>query len=102
MTLHTTIGLAGHAGVGKDSAAAHLASAYGYARVAFADPIRAAALRANPRLPSGRTLADAVRCDGWEATKRNGGRAVLQDLGDAARASDPLVWVRLARATKRG
>jgi hypothetical protein len=34
------IGLAGHAGAGKDTAARHLVARYGFVQAAFADPIR--------------------------------------------------------------
>lgn len=42
------IGLAGNAGVGKDTAAGYLRAAHGFRQIAFADPIRAMLLAALP------------------------------------------------------
>lgn len=44
------IGLAGPAGVGKDTAAGYLRAAHGFQQIAFADPIRAMLLAAFPML----------------------------------------------------
>ncbi|WP_296228556.1 deoxynucleotide monophosphate kinase [Ralstonia sp. UBA689] len=45
------IGLAGNAGVGKDTAAGYLRAAHGFRQIAFADPIRAMLLAALPLEP---------------------------------------------------
>lgn len=44
------IGLAGNAGVGKDTAAGYLRAVHGFRQIAFADPIRAMLLAALPSL----------------------------------------------------
>ena len=70
------IGLIGLAGSGKDTAAAALYDIAGYKRVAFADKLKMIAF-----------------CVGWDGYKDERGRALLQDLGMAARRYNPDVWV---------
>lgn len=62
------IGLMGYAGSGKDTVAARLVDHHGYARVAFADPLKAVA-----------------RAIGWDGNKDDEGRQLLQNLGVAMR-----------------
>lgn len=69
------IGLIGLAGSGKDTAAKALYS-LGYNRVAFADELKFCAHQF-----------------GWRGEKDERGRALLQDLGMAARRHDPYHWI---------
>lgn len=91
------IGLVGKARSGKDSVAARLVEAHGYVRVAFADPLKQAALAVNPIVVCGEgpddpfeptlRLADAVRLYGWEVAKDEipEVRSFLQNFGQAVR-----------------
>jgi dephospho-CoA kinase len=69
------IGLIGLAGSGKDTAAKALYN-LGYTRAAFADELKFLA-----------------RGFGWRGEKDERGRALLQDLGMAARRHDPYHWI---------
>ena len=84
MTTPTLIGLTGHAGSGKSSAA-DILSKYGYTVTHIADPIRRIAYQSMPRI---RRVVDAY---GWDQAKRIDPevRPVLQSLGDAIRAEWP-------------
>ena len=73
------IGLIGLAGSGKDTAAGALYK-LGYYRVAFADRIKMLA-----------------RSFGWDGKKDERGRALLQDLGMAARRYNPDTWVEFVQ-----
>ena len=77
----TLIGLTGHAGSGK-STAAELLAKYGYTVTHIADPIRRIAYAS---MPSIRRVVDAY---GWDQAKRISPevRPTLQALGDAIRA----------------
>ncbi|MFJ9694935.1 hypothetical protein [Kitasatospora sp. NPDC101183] len=98
------IGIIGRARVGKDTAGAWLVRERGYERVAFADPLKDAALQLNPLLwedpcsSSEIRLADSVDRYGWEQAKNNWVevRRILQELGAAVRAIDPEFWLRAA------
>lgn len=108
------IGLIGRARSGKDTAGEWLVRERGYSRVAFADPLKAAALTLDPLIeqidmaflgvdehPDVR-LSELVREYGWEEAKEAPEvRRILQELGAAVRALDPDFWLRLAlhRAT---
>lgn len=105
------IGMIGRRRSGKDSFASTLVDELGYDRVAFADPLREAALALNPLvgpaplpgdLTSGyRRLAEVVETLGWERAKDTVPevRVVLQRLGtNAVRALDDTFWVRAAVA----
>jgi len=105
------IGMIGRRRSGKDSFATTLVSELGYDRVAFADPLREAALALDPlvgpaSLPgdltsSYRRLSEVVETLGWERAKDcvPEVRAVLQRLGtDAIRSLDDTFWVRTAMA----
>ena len=73
------IGLIGLAGSGKDEAANGLYK-LGYYRVAFADRVKMLA-----------------RSFGWDGKKDERGRALLQDLGMAARRYNPDTWVEFVQ-----
>ena len=81
------IGLSGYAQVGKDTVANYLVKNYGYRRIAFADPIREALYRLNPKVNIadmvGVPLATAVDGLGWENVKVDSEdtRQLLQRLG---------------------
>lgn len=95
---------------GKDTFAAPLLEEYGFQRVSYADPLRAAALRLDPLVgrPAFRgnlspshdvRLSQVVEELGWEKAKDlvPEVRRVLQRLGtDAVRTMDPDFWVRAA------
>jgi hypothetical protein len=81
------IGLSGYAQTGKDTVAEHIVKNYGFARVAFADPIREALYKLNPKVRLGESigvsLAHAVDNMGWEEVKKLSldARELLQRLG---------------------
>jgi hypothetical protein len=100
------IGIIGRARVGKDTAGAWLVDNRGYRRVAFADPLKEAALTLDPIVDDGNVgyrfsamrLSEAVGGYGWEAAKDQlpEVRRVLQELGASIRAIDPEFWLRAA------
>jgi hypothetical protein len=81
------IGLSGYAQVGKDTVANHLVKNYGFVKVSFADPIREALYKLDPKIRvdelSNASLANAVDHMGWEEVKRlsSDARELLQRLG---------------------
>lgn len=81
------IGLTGYAQSGKDTVADYLVEYYGYRRVAFADPLREALYRLNPKIDiadmSGVRLAAAVDGLGWDNVKVDSQdvRELLQRMG---------------------
>lgn len=81
------IGLSGYAQSGKDTVAEYLVEHYGYRRIAFADPIREALYRLDPKIRIdemvGASLSNAVDHMGWEEVKRLSSdvRELLQRLG---------------------
>lgn len=89
------VAFVGKARSGKDTAAAVLTAAYGFRRVAFADPVRQALLALDPWI-TGERLSALVERDGWEGAKKDPEvRALLQRMGtEAIRALDPDFWVR--------
>jgi hypothetical protein len=100
------VALVGAAGSGKDTVAQEMVEQYGYTRVAFADPVRAALLALDPLLPQEGLgvlrLSTAVDTLGWEDTKRlyPEVRYLLQRLGtDAIRSQVPYYWCDLAERT---
>src|SRR5690606_10137132 len=105
INLPRVIGLYGYAGSGKDTVGHTLESLKGYARAAYADPLRQAAEEINPYIPE---PLDAGAPHGWRRglIKRHGWRGAkdgnpwvrefLADLGNAIRDLDPDFWVRLA------
>jgi hypothetical protein len=81
------IGLSGYAQSGKDTIADYLIKEYGFTRVAFADPIREALYRLDPKVrlaeSAGVSVRHAVDNMGWEEVKRLSPdtRELLQKLG---------------------
>jgi hypothetical protein len=81
------IGLSGYAQVGKDTVANYLVDHYGFVKVSFADPIREALYKLDPKIRvdelAGVSLANAVDHMGWEEVKRlsSDARELLQRLG---------------------
>lgn len=81
------IGLSGYAQVGKDTVANYLVEKYGFIKVSFADPIREALYKLDPKIRIdemvGASLANAVDHMGWEEVKRlsSDARELLQRLG---------------------
>lgn len=81
------IGLSGYAQVGKDTVANYLVENYGFVKVSFADPIREALYKLDPKVRVdeliGVSLASAVDGMGWENLKRysSDARELLQRLG---------------------
>ena len=81
------IGRSGYAQVGKDTVANYLVENFGYRRVAFADPIRKALYKLNPKVDIadmvGVPLASAVDGMGWENVKVDSedARKLLQRMG---------------------
>ncbi len=97
------IGIIGRARVGKDTAGKWLVDNRGYRRVAFADALKEAALKADPIVDvteHGRIddLFMVVDDFGWEEAKDryHEVRRFLQELGAAVRAIDEDFWLRAA------
>lgn len=101
------IALTGLSRAGKDSVAARLVEAHGYVRVAFADKLKDAALKADPIILSegdydaqvtDYRLSQIVREDGWEAAKDQYPevRRFLQYYGQTVREIDPQFWIKAA------
>ena len=93
------IGLVGYARSGKDTVADRLVR-HGFARVAFADPVRDVLLGINPLVTrDGLRLREAVAAHGWGTAKRQFSevRELLQGLGEGVRtALGETVWVEHA------
>jgi hypothetical protein len=81
------IGLSGYAQVGKDTVANYLVERYGFVKVSFADPLREALYRLNPKVDiadmRGVHLSAAVDGLGWENVKADSPdtRELLQRMG---------------------
>ncbi|MEV7425166.1 hypothetical protein [Streptomyces sp. NPDC091212] len=100
------IGIIGRARTGKDTAGQWLVDHRGYRRVAFADPLKEAALKLNPIVEvivgsdyghDEYRLSDVVGEYGWERAKGIGDtRRILQELGAAVRTIDEDFWLRAA------
>lgn len=96
------IGLCGYAQTGKDAAAAHLVESLGWARVAFADPLREMLYALNPLIPDfdqTTSLQSQVDLFGWEETKKEPEvRRLLQALGTEAGRNvlGDDIWVEVA------
>jgi hypothetical protein len=104
------IGLIGKKRSGKDTFGGELVKSAGFTRVAFADPLRQAALDLNPMV--GRPalpgylapqidlrLSDVIETIGWEKAKDHVPevRRTLEAFGtDSIRKLDPDFWVRMA------
>lgn len=94
------IAFIGKARSGKDTAGDRLTQRWMYTRLAFADPLKEAALRINAYVhddygPYGR-LSTVVKYNGWERAKDRFPevRRLLQETGEAMRALDPDFWIR--------
>ncbi|WP_182454685.1 hypothetical protein [Streptacidiphilus sp. P02-A3a] len=100
------IALMGRARSGKDSVAARLQSAHGYTPVAFAAPLKDAALRLDPIVSVESAgcayldvrLSDVVRRWGWDGAKERVPevRRTLQRFGQGVRDLTPDYWLRRA------
>jgi hypothetical protein len=103
------VGLIGRKRAGKDTFAAVLVEEFGFARIAFADPLKAAALTLDPivgrpALPGALypghdvRLSEAIDALGWEAAKDSVPevRSTLQKLGEAIRTIDDEFWISAA------
>ena len=77
------LGFTGPPGCGKNAAADHLIDRHDFREVAFADPIRQAALALNPMVDSFYKLEEVVRAWGWTDAKHRWPevRRCLQVLG---------------------
>ena len=81
------IGLSGYARSGKDTVANYLVEKYGFVKISFADPMREALYRLNPRIDvaemHGVSLATAVDGLGWENLKADSPdvRPLMQRMG---------------------
>lgn len=103
------IGLIGKRQSGKDTFAGYLAEDFGYARHAFADPLREVALATDPLIethPFGvtRRLSDVIYAEGWDAAKERHPevRRLLQDLGVGVRESvGEATWVEALKRRAR-
>ncbi|MFD3904129.1 hypothetical protein HXS80_15905 [Streptomyces sp. CB04723] len=106
MAYYKSIGLIGLARSGKDTVGARLRQRYGYQRVAFADPLKRAALSVDPFVttwarstgPQPVRLSEVVQVHGWDEAKTAYPevRRVLQHIGQTVRELDPDFWVRAA------
>lgn len=98
------IALIGKARSGKDTVASQLVEHYGYTRVAFADPLKDAALATDPIVVNAMgepdSLSRIVGDYGWERAKDlyPESRRILQHMGAAIRAIDPSFWLNAALA----
>ncbi len=99
------LGLTGRKQSGKDTFASRLVRTHGFTRVAFADPLKRAALHLNPIIVDGQSvgmrtqrLRQIVDRLGWERAKEEipEVREILQRLGVAMREIDEDFWVRAA------
>lgn len=101
------IALIGKARAGKDTAALWLVRNRSYTRLAFADPLKALALKVDPIIAYGALkgemyclrLAELVTSIGWESAKDNYPevRRVLQHMGQGQREIDEDYWLNLMR-----
>jgi hypothetical protein len=98
------IGLSGYARSGKDTVANYLVSNYGFKKISFADPMREALYRLDPRIEiadmQGVSLAQAVDGLGWENLKVDSPdvRGLLQRMGTEVGRNmfGENIWVDLA------
>jgi hypothetical protein len=81
------IGVSGYAQSGKDTVANYLVENYGFVKISFADPIREALYKLDPKIRVdemvGASLANAVDHMGWEEVKKlsSDARELLQRMG---------------------
>ncbi|MGV9659138.1 deoxynucleotide monophosphate kinase family protein [Streptomyces koyangensis] len=101
--MRPNLALIGRARSGKDTVAAHLtAQPYNYVRLAFADELKAAALKADPLIPLKHVdksvpLTSVVNYLGWERAKDRYPevRRFLQRFGQGIRDVDEDFWLNL-------
>jgi hypothetical protein len=104
----TDIAFIGRMRSGKDTAGARLVEHHGYTRLAFADPLKDAALALDPIVGAHRTgwgedgtgdvrLSELVRDIGWDRAKSECPevRRTLQRMGQGVRALDPDFWLNI-------
>jgi hypothetical protein len=99
----TDIAFIGRMRSGKDTAGARLVEHHGYTRLAFADPLKDAAMALDPWIVHNseyayeqysERLSTVVGSLGWEGAKRYPEvRRILQQMGQGIRAMDPDFWV---------
>jgi Dephospho-CoA kinase len=94
------IALIGKMRSGKDTAAARLCETHDYVRLAFADPLKEAALKLDPIVYHDSVfgyyrLSEIVAADGWDSAKDEYPevRRVLQHFGQGVRDLDPSFWL---------
>ena len=85
------IGIAGHAGAGKDTAAAYLVERYGFVQASFADPIRSMAL----------LMLEEAGIDHRWLTERASKEARIPGLGISARALMQTLGTECGRSLHR-
>lgn len=96
------IAITGLSRSGKDTLAARLVERHGYVRVAFADRLKDAALKADPGIYLGgddwESLSDLVETLGWETAKDRHPdvRRFLQHYGQTVREIQPTFWIDAA------
>jgi deoxynucleotide monophosphate kinase-like protein len=106
------VGLTGYAGTGKDTVGVMLVRE-GWARLAFADNVRALALAANPHIATSwsphladvERLVDIVATEGWDTAKRRYPevRRFLQALGSGVRnVLGDETWIEAAMSQLSG
>lgn len=83
------VGIVGHAGEGKDTAAQYLVDSLEFRRRAFADPVRELAEKIVPRFCTQDYIAGSPEwLAAWDDVKRNNPevRELLQNVGEGVRA----------------
>jgi hypothetical protein len=90
------VGLVGRARAGKSTAAEALVRERGFVSIGFADALKDLALRVNPKVNDGCTLAEVVEWHGWDYAKKGTHevRRFLQELGTGVRDIDPQFWLQ--------
>lgn len=104
------IGLSGYARSGKDTVADYLVKKHGFIKLSFADPMREALYRLDPRIEvadmQGVSLAQAVDGLGWENLKADSPdvRGLLQRMGTEVgrKMFGENVWIDMAMAKAAG
>lgn len=95
------IAIMGKARSGKDSLAAELIRRYAFTRLAFADPLREAALKLDPIITTDAfgpvRLSEVLEQGGWERAKDEYPeiRRVLQRMGQGVRDMDEDFWLNV-------
>jgi hypothetical protein len=103
MTYYRNVALLGKARSGKDTVAQRLVTRFAFTRVAFADPLKDAALALDPLIPTSPgmspvRLSRLVGETGWDYAKESYPevRRTLQRMGQGIRNLDEGFWVRVA------